>query len=295
VVHPEKCNYWNGDKDGNKMGDFRPYIRILRHWLRGNWQNATLFEVLELPFRGVLDGSPQSKIDHIEESGRYLRVSIRGVKLPLFYPKEADIGNLHGVIDECMNPRSWHYYEGTGTTIGKDDVVLDCGAAEGLFSLLALERCKRVFIAEPLPEFVESLTLTFSGIQRARLLPFALSKEDGEALLEPAGICSRITTGFAGIRINTRSIDSLFIENAEDVTYIKADVEGHEIDLLKGGTRTIQRNTPKISIATYHNPEHAEWIARFLTRIDPHYRIKMRGICPERGNPVMLHAWVERE
>jgi len=276
------------------MTDFRPYFRILRYWLMGNWQNASLLEMLELPFPRIFGSNPQNQIDHIEEAGKHLVVWIKGINRPLYYPKDIEIRYLHMVINECTNPRSWHYYETAGTTVEDDDVVLDCGASEGLFSLLALERCKRIFIAEPLPEFVDCLTLTFSGIQNIKVLPFALSEENGEAFLEPAGISSRIVSGKEGIKISTRSIDSLFVENAEDVTYIKADVEGHEIDVLKGGTRTIQRNTPKISITTYHNPEHAEWIARFLTRIEPRYRIKKRGICLERGNPVMLHAWVEQ-
>ena len=275
------------------MADFRPQMRVLRYWLTGSWHNASLLEVLELPFRGLIDGRPQSRIDHIEDSGRHLRVWIKGVERPLYYPKAVDIRSLHIVIDECMNPHSWHYYESMGTTVEKDDIVLDCGASEGLFSLLALDKCRSIFIVEPLPEFVEALNLTFKGIQRAKILPFALSKEDGEAFLAPAGIRSRIVSGKEGIRIKTRSIDSLFIENEEVVTYVKADVEGQEMDLLNGGARTIRRNTPKIAITTYHDPEHAKWIAKFLTKIDPRYRIKVRGIAPEHGSPIMLHAWIE--
>lgn len=276
------------------MTNPRPYFRILRYWLMGNWQNASLLELLEFPFSRTQGGNPQNQIDHIEEAGKHLVVWIRGINRPLYYPKEFELRNLHLIINECTNPRSWHYYETAGTTVEDDDIVLDCGASEGLFSLLALGRCKGIFIAEPLQEFVDCLNLTFDGIRYVKVLPFALSSEIGEAFLAPAGISSRIVSGKEGIKISTKSIDSLFVENGEDVTYIKADVEGHETDLLKGATRTIQRNTPKISIATYHYPEHAEWIAKFLTRIEPRYTIKKRGIRPEHGNPVMLHAWIEQ-
>jgi hypothetical protein len=84
----------------------------------------------------------------------------------------------------------------------------------------------------------------------------------------------------------------LFFDAGKELTYIKADVEGHEIELLEGGIKTISKWKPKIAIATYHCSEHAAWITSYLKRIDSGYRVFTKGIRPENGNPTMLHAWL---
>ena len=72
-----------------------------------------------------------------------------------------------------------------------DDIVADCGAAEGL-SLIASLRCKRAFAIEPLPAFLEASAKTFRNIGNVAILPFALSDETSEAWIEDHGIASKI-------------------------------------------------------------------------------------------------------
>jgi predicted LPLAT superfamily acyltransferase len=47
------------------------------------------------------------------------------------------------------------------------------------------------------------------------------------------------------------------------------------------------------AITTYHRREHAQQIAALLKDIHPDYHIFVKGIMPQDGRPVMLHAWMD--
>ena len=91
----------------------------------------------------------------------YLILRFNNFDYPLYYPKEMNLRSLYVVITESLYANNWHYYQIEQTQVGPEDVVIDCGAAEGLFSLLTAGKCKKVYIIEPLPAFVELLKLTF--------------------------------------------------------------------------------------------------------------------------------------
>jgi hypothetical protein len=50
--------------------------------------------------------------------------------------------------------------------------------------------------------------------------------------------------------VELRTLDSL---NLQDVGFVKIDVEGHELDVLRGGAETIQRNRPHLLIEVREN------------------------------------------
>ena len=105
-------------------------------------------------------------ITSLVEKETYFIVHLLGVPNPLFWPKEIPLYHLYMVITECFQQRDWHYYEVPETEISPGDVVLDCGAAEGLFSLRAIEKAGHVVLFEPSPAFVSSLRMTFADMPK---------------------------------------------------------------------------------------------------------------------------------
>ncbi len=77
-------------------------------------------------------------------------------------------------------------------------------------------------------------------------------------------------TGSATIEADT--IDNL----APDATYIKMDVEGAELEALKGAAATIKRNRPKLAICLYHKPGDLFEIPLFIESLVPEYRFFLR-------------------
>jgi FkbM family methyltransferase len=271
----------------------RARLKILKNWFDGKRNGASIEEVL----RNVLGRSytmkAKSVIKRINRSGTFLEVVFKGFEYPLYYPIEMPITSLYQVIAETFYDNDWHYYEIEQTKVGAEDTVIDCGAGEGLFSLLVARRCSKVFAIEPLPRFVQAMKLSFLKFGDVDIIPCALADYEGEGKLSQMGISSSLAgprKDSITIRIDT--VDNLFFRKGIKIDYIKADLEGYEVEMLRGASKTIKSFNPKIAITTYHRNDHADEISRFLKGINPKYKIKLKGL-HARGSYVMLHAWVD--
>lgn len=87
------------------------------------------------------------------------------------------------------------------------------------------------------------------------------------------------------------SLDSYL--DGRPVTFIKADVEGMEMELLKGARSTILANKPKMAICVYHYPSDLYEVAEFLRDLVPEYKFSLRQHAPIFGDFV-LYAWIEQ-
>ena len=66
------------------------------------------------------------------------------------------------------------------------------------------------------------------------------------------------------------------------VTWIKMDIEGFELEALKGAKKTIQKNRPKLAICLYHCAKDIYEIALWLHDVVPEYRFKVGQHCRSR-------------
>uniref|UniRef100_UPI004057C0A3 FkbM family methyltransferase n=1 Tax=Acetatifactor sp. TaxID=1872090 RepID=UPI004057C0A3 len=68
----------------------------------------------------------------------------------------------------------------------------------------------------------------------------------------------------------------------EKVTFIKMDIEGAELNALKGAEQTIRRDKPKLAICVYHKKEDMWEIPYFIKQLVPEYRLYIRHYsnCP---------------
>jgi len=78
--------------------------------------------------------------------------------------------------------------------------------------------------------------------------------------------------------------------NGAPITFLKADVEGMEMTLLKGARETIQRCKPKVCICVYHYPPDLPEIATYLHELMPDYQFALRHHSPQLMETV-LYAW----
>ena len=81
---------------------------------------------------------------------------------PLYYPKKYRWIDFCQTVDECFNPDNWHNFLSSLFDIGPADVVIDCGAAEGLFTWYAAQRGSQVHAFEPDAGFVASMGKSFA-------------------------------------------------------------------------------------------------------------------------------------
>ena len=132
-------------------------------------------------------------------------------------------------------------------------VALDVGANNGVTTAILSKVFREVHAFEPHPLMADDLAN--AGLPNVTVHPLAASEGAGEAeLVIPISQGVTMTgwgslTGslldqfadFQRIKVATLSIDSL---NLAEVDYIKIDVEGHELDVLKGTQETIRRWKP---------------------------------------------------
>lgn len=59
-------------------------------------------------------------------------------------------------------------------------------------------------------------------------------------------------------------------------TFLKMDIEGSELNALKGAAETIKKWKPRLAICIYHKPEDIIEIPLYVKKLVPEYKLKMR-------------------
>jgi FkbM family methyltransferase len=132
--------------------------------------------------------------------------------------------------------------------------AIDVGANRGIYSHALAKVAAHVEAFEPNPALARFARTKLS--RRVRVHECALSHMDGAAHLHiPFGRHSRPdhligslrgrTDGGILIEVPLRTLDSF---NFENVSFIKIDVEGSELDVLEGARRTISRDRPNLLV-----------------------------------------------
>jgi FkbM family methyltransferase len=129
------------------------------------------------------------------------------------------------------------------------DFTVDIGANIGNHAMFFKEICnaKTIVCFEPLPENVKLLKI---NCPECILYEIALSSTDGIKFLQHTdGINNNSgtakITGNEGIPVQSAALDSF---NFKNVTFIKIDVEGHEVEVIKGSINTISKYKPDLLV-----------------------------------------------
>lgn len=87
-------------------------------------------------------------------------------------------------------------------------------------------------------------------------------------------------------QVQVTSLDWLLREGLlPPVSFIKADVEGYERELLLGAEETIRRYHPRLSLCTYHLPDDWRVLRDMVKGFRPKYRVKFGEAL------AILYAW----
>jgi FkbM family methyltransferase len=55
------------------------------------------------------------------------------------------------------------------------------------------------------------------------------------------------------VDVNVTTLDLFLAQDNITVGFVKADTEGHGLQIVKGGIRTLQRDRPVLALTGYHN------------------------------------------
>jgi FkbM family methyltransferase len=143
-------------------------------------------------------------------------------------------------------------------------VFVDAGANLGVYSLLASRVAGEgalVLSFEPSPIELRKLlvTIEWNDLRNVLVCPFALSDTNGTLSfyesLEGHGALNRMDrpgdnrTRYRQTMVQAITLDSYTaLLGIEKVDFIKIDVEGHELPMLRGAQKTIDRSRPMMMI-----------------------------------------------
>ena len=269
-------------------------LRILYYWLFVNKNNVTFKELLAFLIKPKINTIAKRYIEKVEEFEEF-EVTFKSINHKLFWPKSFSINRLDQVICETFDTNDWHYYQKQHTQVAQDEIILDIGTAEGLFPFPVIEKCKHVYMVEPSKIFNICLKKTFANFsQKITLFNTAVGNIDGEIAFDENSLEGMIATEQTENinKISIHKIDTL-LKNNEKITYLKADIEGFELEMLKGAEQTIKRNKPKIAITTYHIPNNPKEIISLVQSFVPEYKYYVKGIYELTPKPVLIHFWIE--
>ncbi len=90
--------------------------------------------------------------------------------------------------------------------------------------------------------------------------------------------------------IDVYSLDKYL--KGKKITFLKADVEGFELQMLKGAKDTIEKYKPKLAMSVYHRPCDLFEIAMYIKGIVPEYKVELRHHSSKLMETVM-YFWVD--
>ncbi len=152
------------------------------------------------------------------------------------------------------------------------DSVIDIGANLGFYTKYMSDRVGpqgRVYSIEPVPSTFEILQYVTRSLDLENVDVFncAISSHDGWAIMQVPRDGSGEQNIFEahivnpgleaspdGIRVETRSLDSLLGQTGT-IAFIKCDVEGHEMDCLRGATLILKKSKPRCMIEVWGLPD----------------------------------------
>ncbi len=171
------------------------------------------------------------------------------------------------------------YFQDDYYSISDDEVYVDCGAFDGdsikSFFEFTKGKYRKIIGLEPDTISFEKLCAATQAYHDVDLICCATGKENTRVnFLSQGTLGSTFSEDENSDLTDVKKLDDI-LEN-EKVTLIKMDIEGSELDSLKGAENTIKKQKPKLAICIYHKIEDIITIPQYLHSIVPEYKFKVR-------------------
>lgn len=154
----------------------------------------------------------------------------------------------------------------------KDAVIADLGAAEGCFTLDIIDRVKHAYLFECGEEWIEPLQATFAPWKNKVTI---VNKYVGNS-----------SHG------DYTTLDAYFEDKQLD--FIKADIEGAEVNALIGGEKVIRNVVRAVDFCLYHTQTDEKEILSILDKYGYSCRINPRYMFFYDGRHKELDYWLRR-
>jgi FkbM family methyltransferase len=243
----------------------------------------------------------EAEIESLPGSIWRIRLRERGLS---FFRSEPPTSNLHILIEQEYCARNPHCYTTPPAHLQPDSLVLDVGACEGLFAFRALKSglARRVICFEPWGPMAELIArgAAENGLaDKLTIETCAVTKSSGSVSFHVGANAEAnrivLTNESDAKKVPAMSLDDYCATRQLQPTsrdLIKIDAEGADFDILLGAEQVIRKGGPQIAVTTYHDDRHCFDIVDWLKKIQPAYRMRLKGFSfwTDRPRPVLLQA-----
>lgn len=245
-------------------------------------QKAILLELLLLRYRDSSDPDIMLAVDYLKRTNSLNEIisyeqnkSIEKVealfdkkaKLPyivhkgkkLYFPHSYSIEKAinfyrysiewEDILGEGYRDRTPHQYQSERFHVNNNDILIDAGVAEGLFSLEMIDKVKKIYLIECDPKWWKPLEHTFEPWKNKVILvkKYLSNKDDKENI----------------------SLQTLLEQEQGESIFVKLDIEGFEVNVIHNAKETMSNwNYPlTLTCCTYHRETDCATIQTFFDEI----------------------------
>lgn len=200
----------------------------------------------------------------------YVQLAEEGVKPEAILTIPAEYRNNTSQYFDLLTPDS-------------NEVFVDCGCYDASTAFHFAGWCgsrgyDKIWCFEPDRDSFQRCTELCEGLRNCTVYPYGISDRAGTVSFQSGRKEeSRIVTpedATAADNIETVILDDFL--HGERVTFIKMDIEGAELDALRGASRIIKEQKPKLAISIYHRLEDIIEIPKLIISLRPDYRLYIR-------------------
>jgi FkbM family methyltransferase len=188
-----------------------------------------------------------------------------------------DMKYLRGLKTECQ------YYPNEIFHFSNEDTYIDCGAYTGdtILELFAhMNRkygryFKKTIAFEPDKKNFEKLLKLCLDIPNFECHNTGVWSFSGELKFSENGYLNSSFSENGKITVPVAAIDNLVFDDIP--SFVKMDIEGSELEALKGAKKTISKHKPKLAICVYHKREDLIEIPKYILSLRSDYRLYLRA------------------
>ena len=175
----------------------------------------------------------------------------------------------------ALNVKGEKQYFPSFFEMGENEVFVDSGAYDGETSLSFAELIKNgvIYAFECDAENYKNLKKNTSHLDNIHIFEKGCWSGKTTLSFSNYGTMASKIDGDGQTKIEADSIENI-VQDA--VTFIKMDVEGAELEALKGAKNIILKYTPKLAISVYHLREDLIAIPQFILSVNQNYELYLR-------------------
>lgn len=222
--------------------------------------------ILRRLHEAVLDRLPGDHLVSVLPAGERVRLSARHRSL-------------------TWNPEEYHAFR---AAVRQGATVLDIGANVGAYTLLFAQwvgRSGRVFAFEPSPSAARGLRqhLSLNAVDNVEVIEAAVCDRQGSGRLYVNGsdgsssLVGNAQRDWRFVVVRTTTIDDFCSARSIAPDVVKIDVEGAEVDVLRGAGRTLGSGRPVVFVELHPSV----WRTRGIDAADVARELGERGFEPE--------------